>query len=310
MQIQTYKVTLWFNISGSIPSIQTSHVTNLSINVKIMVCKTNNVIMRSWPNDFDSDYMKIYVFAAEVCVSRQIETVTVLWVQIVGCQSANQPWPICKPDILFSGQSSLPPLSLARLPLFSVSYRARARVCVFIILPFPHFSHSSYLFNSGYDLSRNFLPCDLSRLPPLLPHNNLFPSLKRLKPSKTCVYTDMCVCVWRGWGKYPPLGSLVRRGSGKCDDHLMFCEAPSFYTHKELFNAQTHTQIHICSVGVVQPQAERLYHCLGIVAFVSSVQRIRLSPPHFLLSFIPHLQPCHSPFLSPPHTIHTRGFFP
>lgn len=70
MQIQTYKVTLWFNISGSIPGIQTSHVTNLNINVKIMVCETNNVIMRSWPNDFDSDYMKISFFAVEVCVSR------------------------------------------------------------------------------------------------------------------------------------------------------------------------------------------------------------------------------------------------
>lgn len=127
----------------------------------------------------------------------QIETVTVLWVKIVGCQSANQPWPICKPDILFSGQSSLPPPRLARLPLSSVSYRACARVCVFIISPFPHFSRSSYLFNSGYDLSRNFLPCGLSRLPSLLPHNNLFPSLKRLQSLQRhmCVYRHVCLCL-------------------------------------------------------------------------------------------------------------------
>lgn len=38
-----------------------------------------------------------------------------------------------------------------------------------------------------------------------------------------------------------------------------------------------------------------------IVVFVSSIQR--LSPPHLLLSFIPHLHPCHSPYFSPPHVI-------
>lgn len=241
----------------------------------------------------------------------QIETVTVLWVKIVGCQSANQPWPICKPDILFSGQSSLPPLCLARLPLSSVSYRARARVCVCVFSSFHLFLTSpaalicstavmTFPETSSLVVFLVFLLFFLTII-----CFRLWSVCKAFKD--ICVYTDMCVCVW---SKYPPLGSLLRRGSGKCDDHLMFCEAPSFYTYTKLFNTQTHTQIHICSVGVVQPQAERLYHCLGIVAFVSSVQRIRLSPPHFLLSFIPHLQPCHSPFLSPPHTIHTRGFFP
>lgn len=127
----------------------------------------------------------------------QIETVTVLWVKIVGCQSANQPWPICKPDILNSGQSSLPPVWLVFLyPPFLIA-RVHVCVCVFIISPFPHFSRSSYLFNSGYDLSRNFLPCGLSRLPSLLPHNNLFPSLKRLQSLQRhmCVYGHVCLCL-------------------------------------------------------------------------------------------------------------------
>lgn len=123
----------------------------------------------------------------------QIETVTVLWVKIVGCQSANQP---CKPDILFSGQSS-PPVWLVFLHPPLLIARVHVCVCVFIISPFPHVSRSSYLFNSGYDLSRNFLPCGLSRLPSLLPHNNLFPSLKRLQSLQRhmCVYGHVCLCL-------------------------------------------------------------------------------------------------------------------
>lgn len=239
----------------------------------------------------------------------QIETVTVLWVKIVRCQSANQPWPICKPDILFSGQSSLPPPPVWLVFLYPPFLIACVHVCVFssfhLFLTSPAALICSTAVMTFPETSSLvvFLVFLLFFLTIIC--FRLWSVCKAFKD--ICVYTDMCVCVW---SKYPPLGSLVRRGSGKCDDHLMFCEAPSFYTYTKLFNTQTHTQIHICSVGVVQPQAERLYHCLGIVAFVSSVQRIRLSPPHFLLSFIPHLQPCHSPFLSPPHTIHTRGFFP
>lgn len=155
-------------------------------------------------------YMFLLLRCVWVCAHRhagadtdwQIETVTVLWVQIVGCQSANQPWPICNLTSYLVARARSP-RSLARLPLFSVSYRERARVCVrvcvFIISPFPHFSRSSYLFNSGYDLSRNFLPCDLSPLPPLLPHNDLFPSLKRLQSLQRhmCVYGHVCLCLER-----------------------------------------------------------------------------------------------------------------
>lgn len=99
----------------------------------------------------------------------QIETVTVLWVQIVGCQSANQPWPICKPDILFSGQSSLPLLCLARLPLSSVSYRARAHVCVC----FHHFTFSSLLPQLLFVQQRLW---PFQKLPPLWSFSSSFSS--------------------------------------------------------------------------------------------------------------------------------------
>lgn len=97
----------------------------------------------------------------------QIETVTVLWVKIVGCQSANQP---CKPDILFSGQSSLPPPPrLARLSLSSVSYRACARVCVC----FHHFTFSSRLPQLLFVQQRLW---PFQKLPPLWSFSSSFSS--------------------------------------------------------------------------------------------------------------------------------------
>lgn len=174
----------------------------------------------------------------------QIETVTVLWVQIVGCQSANQPWPICKPDILFSGQSSLPPLCLARLPLSSVSYHAHARVCVFssfhLFLTSPAALICSTAVMTFPETSSLvvFLVFLLFFLTIIC--FRLWSVCKAFKD--ICVYTDMCVCVW---SKYPPLGSLVRRGSGKCDDHLMFCEAPSLHIHRAVQHTDTHTDTHM-----------------------------------------------------------------
>lgn len=205
-------------------------------------------------------YMFLLLRCVWVCAHRhagadtdwQIETVTVLWVQIVGCQSANQPWPICNLTSYLVARARSP-RSLARLPLFSVSYRERARVCVFssfhLFLTSPaalicSTAVMTFPETSSLVIFLLFLLFFLTMI-----CFRLWSVYKAFKD--ICVYTDMCVCVWRGWGKYPPLGSLVRRGSGKCDDHLMFCEAPSFYTRTELFNTQTHTHTYTYALLVL-----------------------------------------------------------
>lgn len=117
-----------------------------------------------------------------------------------------------------------------------------------------------------------------------------------------CMHICLCVCVWGGlFMVYLPLRFLVRRESRKCDDRLISCETPLSYTRR--------TNTHICSAGVEQPEAEGFCPCSGIDAFVFRVQRIRLSPPHPLPSFILHLHPCHSWFPSPSHVIGWRFFF-
>lgn len=89
----------------------------------------------------------------------------------------------------------------------------------------------------------------------------------------------------------------------------MSCKAHHLLSYTMLYSINTHTHTHCwCSVAVVQAKAEQFYQCSRIVAFVSSVQSIQLPP---LLSFIPHLHPCHSPFLPPPHVIrHHLHFSP
>lgn len=80
----------------------------------------------------------------------------------------------------------------------------------------------------------------------------------------------------------------------------MSCEVPFSYTH-----AHTH-RTNTCTYALLVLYIHKLkgfYQCSGIAAFVSTVQRIQLSPPHPLLSFILHLHPCHSSFPSPRHPL-------
>ena len=94
------------------------------------------------------------------------------------------------------------------------------------------------------------------------------------------------------WFVYPPLGSLVRRESRKCDNHLMSSEVPT-HTH-------THTHTHARSIDVVQPQADWFLSVLWDCRLCfHSTKAPALSSTSPMLSFIPHLHPCHSPFFSP-----------
>lgn len=85
--------------------------------------------------------------------------------------------------------------------------------------------------------------------------------------SSVCAHIHMCAFVC-------DVGSVVRRGSRKCDDRQMSCEAHF------LARTEKHTY-----AGVVQPQAGGFLQRSGIATLVSTVQRIQLSLPYFLLFF-------------------------
>lgn len=123
-----------------------------------------------------------------------------------------------------------------------------------------------------------------------------------LRSPPSCVYVCLCVAA----AIFHPVGSLVRRGSRKCDDPLMFCEAHHNFTHKTAFYGtclppypvHTHTRTHMLCWCCSPTSWTALRGC----RFVSSVQRIKQSTPPLLLPLIPHLHSCHSLFsLSSPH---------